>query len=87
MVMLQIWHSLAIQCILKTMLHSCVCSHLEVETIGDAYMVVGGVPERRPDHAAAVADMGLDMVIRAREVVSPATGKPLQVRQLLQGIQ
>ncbi len=34
--------------------------HLEkIKTIGDAYMVVGGVPERRDDHAEAVAEMAL----------------------------
>jgi adenylate cyclase len=33
----------------------------KIKTIGDAYMVVGGIPTPRPDHAAAVADMALDM--------------------------
>jgi guanylate cyclase len=33
----------------------------KIKTIGDAYMVVGGVPEPRPDHAAAVARMALAM--------------------------
>jgi class 3 adenylate cyclase len=33
----------------------------KIKTIGDAYMVVGGVPNARPDHAAAVAAMALDM--------------------------
>jgi class 3 adenylate cyclase/CheY-like chemotaxis protein len=36
--------------------------HLEkIKTIGDAYMVVGGLPTPRPDHAVAVAEMALDM--------------------------
>ena len=36
--------------------------HLEkIKTIGDAYMVVGGLPTPRPDHAEAVAEMALDM--------------------------
>ena len=51
----------------------------QVETIGDAYMVVGGVPEVSTTHAQSVADMSLGMVLAAREVKSPATGKPLQV--------
>ena len=50
-----------------------------METIGDAYMVVGGVPEVTPKHASLVANMALDMVIKSKEVYSPATGKPLQV--------
>ena len=31
----------------------------KIKTIGDGYQVVGGAPEPRDDHAAAVADMGL----------------------------
>ncbi len=33
----------------------------KIRTIGDNYMAVCGVPERRPDHASAVARMALDM--------------------------
>lgn len=33
----------------------------KIKTIGDAYMVVGGLPIPRPDHAQAIADMALDM--------------------------
>jgi adenylate cyclase len=33
----------------------------KIKTIGDAYMVVGGAPETRPDHAAAVARVALAM--------------------------
>lgn len=51
----------------------------QVETIGDAYMVVGGVPEASSTHAQNVANQGLGMVEKAAEVCSPATGKPLQV--------
>ena len=33
----------------------------KIKTIGDAYMVVGGLPTPRPDHADAIAEMALDM--------------------------
>ncbi|HEY4300480.1 MAG TPA: adenylate/guanylate cyclase domain-containing protein [Candidatus Didemnitutus sp.] len=34
----------------------------KIKTIGDSYFVVGGLPERRPDHAEAVADMAIAML-------------------------
>lgn len=33
----------------------------KIKTIGDEYLVVGGLPTPRPDHAQAVAEMALDM--------------------------
>lgn len=33
----------------------------KIKTVGDAYMVVGGLPMRRADHAEAIAEMALDM--------------------------
>jgi class 3 adenylate cyclase len=33
----------------------------KIKTIGDSYLLVGGLPTPRPDHAAAVADMALAM--------------------------
>ena len=38
------------------------CILLQVETIGDAYMVVGGCPVKIPDHASQVATMALDLL-------------------------
>ncbi|MEG3971453.1 adenylate/guanylate cyclase domain-containing protein [Microcoleus sp. T2B6] len=34
----------------------------KIKTIGDAYMVVGGLPIPRPDHAEAIAEMAIDML-------------------------
>ncbi|HEY8079571.1 MAG TPA: adenylate/guanylate cyclase domain-containing protein [Labilithrix sp.] len=47
----------------------------KIKTIGDAYMVVGGVPTARADHADAVASMALAM----RDVVAKRTDE-LRVR-------
>jgi guanylate cyclase len=33
----------------------------KIKTIGDAYLVVAGLPVPRPDHLAAIAEMALDM--------------------------
>ena len=33
----------------------------KIKTIGDAYMVAGGIPESRSDHAEAVAELALDL--------------------------
>ncbi|XP_062236875.1 guanylate cyclase soluble subunit beta-2 [Platichthys flesus] len=52
----------------------------KVETIGDAYMVVGGVPVPTDTHACRVANFALGMRIAAREVTNPVTGKHIQIR-------
>jgi class 3 adenylate cyclase len=51
----------------------------KIKTIGDAYMVAGGLPIPRGDHAEAVAEMALDM----REEVDRCGGEvgfPLTIR-------
>ena len=39
----------------------------KIKTIGDAYMVAGGLPEPMDDHAARVVDLGLAMIDAARQ--------------------
>ena len=51
----------------------------KIKTIGDAYLVVGGVPEAVPDHAARVVRMGLAMVETAA-AYGRECGLPLVVR-------
>jgi len=34
----------------------------KIKTIGDAYMVAGGIPEARPGHAEAIAELALDLM-------------------------
>ncbi len=57
----------------------------KIKTIGDAYMVVGGVPTAQVDHAIAVAEMALEMqaaITRTRtERLRELRGdRPLQMR-------
>lgn len=51
----------------------------KIKTIGDAYMVASGVPEPRPDHAVALAEMALDMIDAARDI-SAETSLPINIR-------
>ncbi len=51
----------------------------KIKTIGDAYMVVAGVPVNCPDHAERMADMALDMQ-RAIARHNEATRQALQIR-------
>jgi class 3 adenylate cyclase len=51
----------------------------KIKTIGDAYMVVGGLPTPRADHAEAMANMALDM---QREIAhfNAKTGNTFSIR-------
>jgi len=51
----------------------------KIKTIGDAYMVVGGLPKHRYDHADAIADMALDM-IKAIGQFNVSQGANLSIR-------
>jgi len=51
----------------------------KIKTVGDAYMVAGGLPEPRADHAHAVADMALAMVATV-ERMNHDLPIPLQMR-------
>jgi PAS domain S-box-containing protein len=51
----------------------------KIKTIGDAYMVAGGIPLPRENHAEAIACMALDMLDKVDEL-RISTGSPLQIR-------
>ena len=51
----------------------------KIKTVGDAYMLAGGLPEPRTDHAHAVADMALAM-IEAVKRANCDLPTPLQMR-------
>ncbi|XP_037502993.2 guanylate cyclase soluble subunit beta-2-like [Rhipicephalus sanguineus] len=52
----------------------------KVETIGDAYVVVAGVPDFVEDHADRLVAMGLDMITATKSVLNPVSGEPIQMR-------
>jgi class 3 adenylate cyclase len=51
----------------------------KIKTIGDAYMVAGGLPDPHPDHAQAVAEIALAMRDEVAKRADPS-GRPLAVR-------
>jgi class 3 adenylate cyclase len=51
----------------------------KIKTIGDAYMVAGGLPNPRPDHARAVAELALEMLDLAARRSHP-DGEPVRLR-------
>ena len=51
----------------------------KIKTIGDAYMIVGGVPTPRADHAIAVLEMAIEMLAVMQEFHQP-DGQPFQLR-------
>ncbi|WP_449418975.1 adenylate/guanylate cyclase domain-containing protein [Phormidium nigroviride] len=51
----------------------------KIKTIGDAYMVAGGIPTPREDHAEAIAEMALDM-LEAINQFSAQRGEDFKIR-------
>ena len=51
----------------------------KIKTTGDAYMVVSGVPEPRPGHAEALADLALEMRDALADLVDPR-GRAVPIR-------
>ncbi len=52
----------------------------QVETIGDAYMVVAGAPEKTKYHAHNICDMAVDMVRSIDHLKDPSNGNNIQIR-------
>jgi class 3 adenylate cyclase len=51
----------------------------KIKTVGDEYMAVAGAPVPMSEHAAAAAEMALDMLAESREVLWPSA-EPVVVR-------
>ncbi len=52
----------------------------KIKTIGDAYMVVAGLPIEDPDPDATIAQLALDMVDAVGRFKDPLSGEPVQIR-------
>uniref|UniRef100_A0A1I8BN61 guanylate cyclase n=1 Tax=Meloidogyne hapla TaxID=6305 RepID=A0A1I8BN61_MELHA len=52
----------------------------KVETVGDSYMTVGGVPESVSDHCERICHLALGMIWEARGVMDPVAKNGLRVR-------
>ena len=55
-------------------------SPLQVETIGDAYMVICGAPELTPNHAEYVTDFAFSIIEATSKINDPSTNKSLMIR-------
>jgi class 3 adenylate cyclase len=51
----------------------------KIKTIGDAYMVVGGLPQPKPDGVEAIANMGLDILQEIKRFHTPDR-QPIELR-------
>lgn len=51
---------------------------IQIETIGDAYCVAGGLHKKVDSHAKPIAHMALKMMELSEEVLTP-DGKPIKV--------
>ncbi|CAJ0598531.1 unnamed protein product [Cylicocyclus nassatus] len=52
----------------------------KVETVGDSYMCVGGIPDLVDDHCEIICHLALGMLMEAQNVTDPISGKPLHIR-------
>ncbi|PAV60035.1 hypothetical protein WR25_18064 [Diploscapter pachys] len=52
----------------------------KVETVGDSYMSVGGIPDAVEDHCEIICHLALGMLMEARSVCDPISNNPLSVR-------
>lgn len=58
----------------------CEIRRAEIETIGDAYMVVAGLPLPDSDPDTTIAQLALDMIDVVSTFKDPVTREPVQVR-------
>lgn len=54
----------------------------KVETIGDAYVAVGGAPIANPQHAERILLAGFDYIEAVRRIREVSTGKDILIRSV-----
>jgi guanylate cyclase, other len=52
----------------------------KVETIGDSYMIVSGVPDSNDNHAVEIIEMGFEMLNLIASMKNPLDKSPLMIR-------
>ncbi|GMS96109.1 hypothetical protein PENTCL1PPCAC_18284, partial [Pristionchus entomophagus] len=52
----------------------------KVVSLMDSYLVVGGVPNSRPDHTESILNLALGMILEARQVTVPNLDLPVRLR-------
>ena len=57
-----------------------------METIGDAYMVVGGLPTRCDNHAERVCNQAMDMIKYSQRVRNPVDSQSINVSLVAKGV-
>ncbi len=72
------------ECSTTTIAHLSFSTHLQVETIGDAYLVAGGLPVHQEEsshcHARKVCLMAMDMIEAVHHIKDPSRGRHLKIR-------
>ena len=63
------------------MYNGCVCVlSLQVEMIGDAYMVLAGGPIPSQHHAESITNYGLGILEETASIIDPSTSDHLRIR-------
>ncbi|CAJ0596905.1 unnamed protein product [Cylicocyclus nassatus] len=52
----------------------------KIDTVGDNFMTVAGIPDEFPEHAEMMCYTAIGMLWEARSVLEPVSKKPIQVR-------
>jgi guanylate cyclase len=60
--------------------HTHMCAHSQVDTIGDAYMLVSGAPTPTPHHAEFICDYALALLAAVAPMIESTSGQDVKIR-------